>query len=222
MTINGQIRYEKRQYHINREAAKISPLSSGKIRISEDILPSNRQQIIEQVRFTYYPLEKAFEKQIKTIEDQGKKQVDALKVLELKTIENGSNNKPVITQYFYDKILKKRMDEILKMSDKIDFDNLIYNFKGPTSSINFGKFGGPMYIYGHMKNGDTTLQQVEKQQKDLKKELNEITSENPKHKSNNQLYIIENVKNLYNLRQKIIDLLNDNSKNRSEAIYKSK
>ena len=167
-------------------------------------------------------MEKTFEKQIKTIEDQGKKQVDALKVLELKAIENGSNNKPVITQYFYDKILKKRMDEILKMSSKIDFDNLIYNFKGPTSSINFGKFGGPMYIYGHMKNGDTTLQQVEKQQKDLKKELNEITLENPKHKSNNQLYIIENVKNLYNLRQKIIGLLNDNSKNISEAICKSK
>ena len=54
------------------------------------------------------------------------------------------------------------MDEILKLSDKIDFDNLIYNFKGPTSSINFGKFRGPMYIYGHMKNCDTTLQQVKK------------------------------------------------------------
>ena len=59
------------------------------------------------------------------------------------------------------------MDEMLKMSGKIDFDNLIYNFKGPTSSINFGKFGDPVYIYGHMKNGDTTLQQVEKQQKDF-------------------------------------------------------
>ena len=56
---------------------------------------------------------------------------------------------------------------MLKMSGKIDFDNLIYNFKGPTSSINFGKFGDPVYIYGHMKNGDTTLQQVEKQQKDF-------------------------------------------------------
>ena len=100
MTINGQIRYEKRQYHINREVAKISALSPGKIRISEDILPSNRKQIIEQVRFTYSPLEKAFEKQIKTIEDQGKKQVDALKVLKPKTIERGSNNKPVITQEF--------------------------------------------------------------------------------------------------------------------------
>ena len=65
-----------------------------------------------------------------------------------------------------------------------------------------------MYIYGHMKNGDTTLQQVEKQQKDFKKELNEIISGNQKHKSNNQLYVIENITNLYNSRQKIIDLLN--------------
>ena len=96
------------------------------------------------------------------------------------------------------------------MRDKIDFSNLTYNFKGQTASINFGKFGGPMYIYGHMKNGDTTLQQVEKQQKDFKKELNEITSGNTKYKSNNQLYVINNVKSLYESRQKIIDLLNDN------------
>ena len=111
---------------------------------------------------------KAFEKQIKAIEDQGQIQIDALKVLEPKAIERGSNNiKPVVTQSTYDKILEQRMDEILKMSDKIDFDRLIYNFKGPTSSINFGKFSGPMYICGHMKNGGTTLQQVEKQQKDF-------------------------------------------------------
>ena len=81
-----------------------------------------------------------------------------------------------------------------------------------------------MYTYGHVKNGDRRLQQVEKQQKDFQKELNEITSGNPKHKSNSQLYVIENVKNLHNSRQKIIKfyLLNDNSIIRSEAIYKSK
>ena len=100
---------------------------------------------------------KAFEKQINTIEEQGKKQVDTLKVLEPKAIESESNNKPVITQNFYDKILEERTDEILKMRDKVDFNNLIYNFKGPTSSINFGKFGGQMYIYGHKRNDDTTL-----------------------------------------------------------------
>ena len=77
MTINDQIRDEKLQYDINREAAKISTLSSGKIHkyeylTGEDILPSNQQQIIEQAKFTYSPLRKAFEKQIKTIADQGK------------------------------------------------------------------------------------------------------------------------------------------------------
>ena len=44
----------------------------------EDILPSDQQQIIEQAKFTYSPLGKAFEKQIKTIEDQGEKQTKAI------------------------------------------------------------------------------------------------------------------------------------------------
>ena len=83
MTINDQVRDEKLQYDIIEKAAKISALSSGKTQkyeylTGEDILPSNQQQIIEQAKFIYSPLRKAFEKQIKTIEDQGQKQVDAL------------------------------------------------------------------------------------------------------------------------------------------------
>ena len=90
MTINDQIKDEKLQYDINREAAKISALSSGKLHkykylTGEDILPSKQQQIIEQTKFTYSPLGKAFEKQTKTIEDHGKKQVEVLE--NLKPIE---------------------------------------------------------------------------------------------------------------------------------------
>ena len=93
MTINDQIRDEKLQYDINREAAKISALSSSKISkyeylTGEEILPSNQKQIIEEAKFTYYPLGKAFEKQIKTIEDQGKKQNQALKDINLKDQPN--------------------------------------------------------------------------------------------------------------------------------------
>ena len=64
MTINDQINWdEKLQYDINGEAAKISDLSSGKIHkyeylTGEDILPSNQQQMIEQVKLTYSPLRK--------------------------------------------------------------------------------------------------------------------------------------------------------------------
>ena len=53
MTIEDQIRVEKLQYDINKEAAKISVLLSGKIDkyeylTGEEILPSNQQQIFEQ------------------------------------------------------------------------------------------------------------------------------------------------------------------------------
>ena len=58
-------------------------LASGKIDkykylTGNKILPSNQQQIIERAKFTYSPLGKAFEKQIKTIENQGEKQIEAL------------------------------------------------------------------------------------------------------------------------------------------------
>ena len=83
MTIDDKIKDERLQYDINREAAKISALLSGKTDkyeylTGEEILPSNQSRIIEQAKFTYSPLSKAFEKQIKTIEEQGKKQVATL------------------------------------------------------------------------------------------------------------------------------------------------
>ena len=61
MAISDKIRDEKLQYDINRESAKISALSSGKMGkyeylTGEEILPSNRRQIIEQAKCMYYPL----------------------------------------------------------------------------------------------------------------------------------------------------------------------
>ena len=80
MTNDDQIRAEKLQYDINKKPAIISALSSDNIDkykylTGEEILPCNWQQIIEQAKFTYSPLGKAFEKQTKTIEDQGEKQL---------------------------------------------------------------------------------------------------------------------------------------------------
>ena len=64
MAIDDQIRDEKLQYNINREAAKISPFSSNKFKkyeylTGEEILSSNQKQM---TKFTYSPLGKAFEK----------------------------------------------------------------------------------------------------------------------------------------------------------------
>ena len=70
MTIDVKIRDEKLQYDNNREAAKISALSSEKIDkdvylTDEEILPSNQRKIIEQAKFAYSSLGEAFEEQTK-------------------------------------------------------------------------------------------------------------------------------------------------------------
>ena len=105
MTIEYQIRNKRLQYDINREAAKISALSSGKIDMygyltGEEILTSNQQQIIEQDKFTYYPSGKAFEEQAKRIEDQGEKQIKAIQDKRaIKSIEKFTydiNDSPII------------------------------------------------------------------------------------------------------------------------------
>ena len=106
MTIYDRIIDEKLQYNINREAAKISALSSGKIDkheylTGEEILPSDQSRKIEQTKFTYSPLPKAFEKQIKTIEDQGIKHVEALKAL--KPEENKQDIRYTINRWNFSK-----------------------------------------------------------------------------------------------------------------------
>ena len=74
------------------------------------MLPFNQQQIIEQARFTYSPLGKAFEKQIKSIEDQGEKQIEALNTFK-------SNNQLTIEDVIPKNPLNN--DEAKKELDKI-------------------------------------------------------------------------------------------------------
>ena len=115
MTINDQIRDEKLRDNINRKAANKSSKSSDKFHeyeylTVEDILPSNQQQIIEQAKFNYSPLGKTLEKQIKAIENRGKKQVDALEKLKpkekTKPLEDKPNNQSRNTITFNELIKK--------------------------------------------------------------------------------------------------------------------
>ena len=142
MTIEDQIKDEKLQYDINRETAKVSALSSGKIDkyeylTDEEILPSNQRQINEQAKFTCSPLGKAFVKQIKTIEDQGKKQVDALT-----TLKTSNKKLPSIKDFIPIETLNpqiineiKRIEEIEK---NVDRDKMVY--KSANKTYDFRSF----------------------------------------------------------------------------------
>ena len=150
MTIEDQIRDEKLQYDINRDAVKISALSSGKIDnyeylTGEEILPSNQQQIIEQAKFTYSPLGKAFEKQTKTIEDQGEKQTKTIQEKRLiKSIEKFTcdiNDSPIILKEneIYNKLTEESFEKINNLDKKVDTNKLVFKYKCNTPHEDFSK-----------------------------------------------------------------------------------
>ena len=159
MTIEDQIKDEKLQYDINREAPKISALSSGKLDkyaylTGEEILPSNQQEIIQQAKFNYSPLGKAIEKQIKTIKDQGEKQVVALESLNVPNKKLSSikdfipieNLNPEITNE------TKRIEEIEK---KVGRNKMFY--KGSNKTYDFRNFKTIRAFGNEIRNNVITL-----------------------------------------------------------------
>ena len=226
MTIHDQIKDEKLQYDVNREAAKISALSSGKFNkyeclTGEEVLPSNKQQIIEQAKFKYSPLGKAFEKQVKTIEDQGKKQIEVLENLKLKKITRDETKPIEYNKYFIDELAK-----IQKSIKPIDFDNLMYYlmyyYKGSNELINFNEYKGMINIFKSIHSGDKTLKDIEQEQNKFKKEINIIKQGNPKKRSEKQQETIDNIENLYKSRQEVVNMFNNYAKNVSKSIHEAK
>ena len=142
MTIEDEIKDEKLQYDINSQAAKISALSSGEIDeyeylTGEEILPSNQQQIIQEAKFNYSPLGQAFEKQTKTIEDQGKKQVDALE-----SLKPFNKQLPSIRDFISKERLNSEIingiERIEEEERKVDRSNMAY--KPSNETYDFRKF----------------------------------------------------------------------------------
>ena len=114
-----KLRMKQLQHDMNIEAAKLSALSSGRndkheYLTGDEVLKSDQRRIIEQAKLTYSCLGKAFEKETKTVEEQGKRQIDAItnQNKRLYTLTNKDDHKS-----FYEKIfqkLVKKKNELMK------------------------------------------------------------------------------------------------------------
>ena len=214
MTIEDRIKDEKLQYDINREAAKISALSSGKLDkyeylTGEEILPSNQQQIIQQAKFNYSPLGKALEKQRKTIEDQGEKQVKAIQDKQIVNINKDDyKNKLLLSKEreIFKDIYNKRLDKIEELNDKIDYDNLQYIIYSKKQIINFSELKSPLTLLDEIKKGEMTLEGAKDYQKDYLDYLKNIRKGN---KNAKQREILANLNMLYNAREEAIKFIED-------------
>ena len=217
MTIENKFKDEKLQYDINREAAKISALSSGKIDKyeylnGEEILPSNQQQIIEQAKFTYCPLGKAFEKQTKTIEDHGEKQIRAIqdksieKIKKYSDYDNDYKKELLISkerEIFRD-IYNDRLDQIQNASHNINYNKLNYKVMGSGDEYKFNGLKDPLVFLNNIKKGKISIQEAKNTQKEYNKYLNLIRRGN---KNNIQRETLNNINNLHNARDMAIKFI---------------
>ena len=154
MTIDDKIGDETLQYDINREAAKISALSSGKIDkyecfAGEEILPFNQRQIIEQTTFSYSPLRRTFEKQTKTIEKQGEKQMKAIQSRVKKTFldANQKSIASLISKDFLNEEATYELTKIVEIENKLNRDDLIYKTGNKKKEKIIRKFIRKIYYY---------------------------------------------------------------------------
>ena len=216
MTLEDQIKDEKLQYDINRETAKISTLSSGKIDkyeylTGEEILPSNQQQITEQAKFTYSPLGKAFEKQTKTIEDKGEKQIKAIQDNRKQLISDDDyKNKLLISKEseIFNDIYNKRLDKLEELNNKIDYDNLKYVVERSGDEYSFNNIKDPIALLKDVKKGKRSLEEAKEKQKDYYNYLNTIRKIN---KSANQKRTLANIDIFINARDNTIKFIEDYS-----------
>ena len=79
-----------------------------------------------------------------------------------------------------------RYAKIRESNEPIGFDNLIYHFKcSRIAPVSFFKFKGPMHIFKSIHNDDTTLENIEKEQIELKRNIAHIKQGNPKKDQKN-------------------------------------
>ena len=210
MTIEDQIRDEKLQYDANREAAKISASSSGKINryeylTGEEILPPNQQQIIEQAKFTYSPLVKALEKQTETIKDQGEKQIEASRDNKKQVVNiNGDyKNKLLLSKEreIFKNIYDERLDKIEELNKKMDYNNLKYTVISTGEKFEFDKPEDPTVFLNDIKKSKISPEEPKNLQKDYNEYLNKIRKAN---KSAEQKKHLTNINILFNARNNAI------------------
>ena len=205
MTFDDHIREEKLQYDINKKAAEISALSSGKINKYEyltgnETLASNQQQIMEQVKFNYSLLGKAFEKQIKTIEDQREKQIKSMQnqgpIKTIKKYAFDDEDSPLILKQkeIFNALADKRIKEINELNEKVNYDDLINKYKGNASEEKSNTYDQAFSLLDEIRDGKISLTNARNDQEKFRLDINEIKrgNKNINQKSKKTKYTILN------------------------------
>ena len=183
----------------DRKATKIFALSSNNLKKYECLTGEDlclKPSTAEQARFEYSPLGKIFNKELskddkkealfnrlKNIEskneDQSKKQLDAIKNINI-------NSKPVKTIGFFSTLsdkAKKLIVNIKQLDDWLDTAQLVCTKTDGKTRYHFSNFTFPSKFAPKIYNKDFTMQEAEDDQQELKMLMNKLNNNySPKNK----------------------------------------
>ena len=167
---------------------------------------------------------KAFDKQIKTIKDQGRKQGDALEKLkakyeERKPIEGTPNNQSK-ARIIFNELINKRKKLMTKLHDSVDYNNLKFEYMTKAKDfISFYEYRDSRELFNTIRDGKIGFSEAKNKQNDF---LSKLTNIKIGRKTLEQEKIINNLEKLYISRQEVINFFRDYTEMLSDANYRAK
>ena len=120
---------------------------------------------------------------------------------ETKLIE-GKPNKQSRAATIFNELISKRKGLMKELYDHVDYNNLKFDFVGPTKDVRFYEYKDSKELFNTIKNNKISYDDAVKRQNDL---LNKISTVKIGRKTDNQKEVINNLDKFYKSREAVIN-----------------
>ena len=154
-------------------------------------------------------MENAFEKQTKTIKDHGEKQTKAIQdKMPINPIEKFTHNihdSPIVLKEkeIYNKLAEESFEKINNLDKMVDFDKLVFKYKGNTPDEDFSKFHNALDLINKIRDRETNLNETKDDQTKLRSDMGEIKKVQKKYLSK-RVRKLEQILKIFTMQEKLL------------------
>ena len=135
-----------------------------------------------------------------------------------KPIEDKSNNQSKATIIF-NELINKRKELMSELYDSVDYNNLKFEYIGPTKDVSFYEYMNSKELFNAIKNNQINFSEVKNKQNNFLKKLNDVKIGK---KTDKQKKVIDNLSKFYNSREEVTNFFRDYIEILSDANYDAK
>ena len=137
---------------------------------------------------------------------------------ETKPIEGKPNNQSRAAIIF-NELISKRKGLMKELYDRVDYNNLKFDFVGPTKDVSFYEYKDSKELFNAIKNNQIKFSEVKNKQNEF---LNKLSNIKIGKKTPEQKEVINNLEKFYNSREEVINFFRDYIEMLSDAKYDAK